>query len=212
MVVKAVRSATADAGAPPAIEVGRIIAEIRKAKGWTLAEMSRHTGVSISTLSKIENGQNEPAFSVLTRLAQTLDVDFVDLLGGGRHNRFQGAARAVTRAGKGLHYRNEMGLYEALAVDLAAKSLQPMLIDVRPREEGQPGVRSAHRGEEFVYVVEGTVIFEMTPYAPLILSAGDSVYFDGAQDHGFFAKGPGQGRILSICYTGMPTPTPERQE
>jgi len=182
------------------LEVGKILAERRRTNGWTLAEMSRRTGVSISALSKIENGQSQPAYSVLTRLAAGLDIDFVDLLGGGRQSRFAGQARAITRVGTGTHFRNEMGLYEMLATDLAAKSLQPMLIDVQPRAPDSPGVRSAHRGEEFVYVVEGEVVFEMSPYAPVTLSAGDSVYFDGNMDHGFFAVGDAPGRILSVCY------------
>jgi transcriptional regulator with XRE-family HTH domain len=189
---------------PGSLAVGRILAETRRANGWTLAEMSRRTGVSISALSKIEHGRSEPAYSVLTRLAQSLDIDFVVLLGGSRRARFASAARAVTRASGGLRYHNEMGLYEALATDLAAKSLEPMLMDVLPREPGTPGVRSAHHGEEFVYVIEGDVVFEMSPYAPTLLGTGDSVYFDGSMDHGFFAAGATPSRILSVCYTGLP--------
>ncbi len=99
-----------------------------------------------------------------------------------------------------------MGFYEALGSDLAAKSLQPMLIDVLPRSPESPSVRSAHRGEEFVYVLAGPVVFEMSPYAPVMLSTGDSVYFDGAMDHGFHAVGPETGRILSVCFAG-PNPS-----
>lgn len=198
------RAADGEAASEDALAVGRVLADLRRTNGWTLAEMSRRTGVSISALWKIENGQSQPAYSVLTRLAAGLDIDFVDLLGGGRQTRFAGAARAVTRAGAGTHFRNEMGLYEALASGLAAKSLQPMLIEVAPRGQDKPGARSAHRGEEFVYVVEGEVVFEMSPHAPMVLSTGDSVYFDGSADHGFHAVGPGSARILSICYTGLP--------
>jgi transcriptional regulator with XRE-family HTH domain len=190
------------------IPVSRILADLRKTNGWTLAEVSRRTGVSISALSKIENGQSQPAYSVLTRLASGLDIDFVDLLGGGSHARFTGAARAVTRAGTGTHFRTDMGFYEMLATDLAAKSLQPMLIEILPREPDSPSVRSAHRGEEFVYVVEGEVVFEMNPYTPLVLSVGDSVYFDGSMDHGFYALGPKPGRILSVCFTGSSETSP----
>lgn len=80
--------------------VARILSDLRKANGWTLSEVSKKTGVAISTLSKIENGQTQPAYSVLTRLATGLEIDFVDLLGGSVHPRFSGAARAITRAGR----------------------------------------------------------------------------------------------------------------
>lgn len=184
------------------LAVATLLQSLRKTNGWTLAEVSRRTGVAISTLSKIENGQTQPAYSVMTRLAAGLDIDFVDLLGGNSHPRFSGAARAITRAGQGAHFRNDMGIYEALGSDLAAKSLQPMLIEIPPRSPGTPSVRSAHRGEEFVFVIEGPVVFEMSPYAPTVLETGDSVYFDGAMDHGFHAVGPGSSRILSVCFAG----------
>lgn len=192
-----------------AAAVARILSDLRKANSWTLSEVSRRTGVSISTLSKIENGQSRPAYSVLTRLASGLDIDFADLLGGEPPQaRFSGAARAITRAGRGKHFGSEMGLYEMLATDLAAKSLQPMVIDIQPRDDDSPSVRSAHSGEEFVYVLEGDVVFEMNPYAPVVLAAGDSAYFDAAMDHGFYAVGPKPGRILSICFAGSaPKPT-----
>jgi len=191
--------------------VGKILADLRRKNAWTLAEVSKRTGVSISALSKIENGQSQPAYGVLTRLASGLDIDFVELLDSGGHMRFSGATRAITRAGAGTHFRNDMGIYEALAPDIAAKSLQPMLIEISPREPDGPRVRSAHRGEEFVYVLEGEVVFEMSPYTPVLLAAGDSVYFDGSMDHGFYAVGPASGRILSVCFPGTSElpPTPD---
>lgn len=182
--------------------VARILSDLRRANGWTLSDVSKKTGVAISTLSKIENGQTQPAYGVLTRLAAGLEIDFVDLLGGSVHPRFSGAARAITRAGEGTRFANDMGLYEALGTDLAAKSLQPMIIDVLPRSADSASVRSAHRGEEFVYVLAGPVVFEMNPYAPVVLASGDSVYFDGDMDHGFHAVGPESGRILSVCFAG----------
>lgn len=187
--------------------VGRLLSDFRKANGWTLTEVSRRTGVAISTLSKIENGQTQPAYSVLTRLATGLEIDFADLLGGSLHPRFSGAARAITRAGQGVQFSNDMGDYQALGGDLAAKSLQPLLIDIPLRAPDTPGARSAHKGEEFVYVLAGPVVFEMDPYAPVTLETGDSVYFDGAMEHGFYAAGDIPGRILSVCFAGaVPTP------
>ncbi|WP_417308901.1 helix-turn-helix domain-containing protein [Devosia sp.] len=177
--------------------VGAYLAEVRRSNGWTLAELARITGVSISTLSKIENNQTAPAYGILTKLAAGLGVDFAVLLGD-RPSRPALGARAVTKAGQGAHYANEMGAYEALATELAAKSMEPMIVDI-PADGRTPGrIRSAHEGEEFVYVLSGRVVFEMDPYAPRVLETGDSVYFDGSTSHGFSADAQG-ARILSIC-------------
>jgi transcriptional regulator with XRE-family HTH domain len=114
----------------PPLAVALLPSDLRKANGRTPAEVSRRTGVAISTLSKIENGQAQPAYNAMTRLAAALEIDFVDLLGGSTHSRFSGAARAITRAGQGAHFRTDLGFYEALGSDLAAKSPQPMLIEI----------------------------------------------------------------------------------
>jgi transcriptional regulator with XRE-family HTH domain len=114
----------------PPLAVALLPSDLRKANGRTPAEVSRRTGVAISTLSKIENGETQPAYNAMTWLAAALEIDFVDLLGGSTHPRFSGAARAITRAGQGAHFRTDMGFYEALGSDLAAKSPQPMLIEI----------------------------------------------------------------------------------
>ena len=187
---------------PESQPIGQVLAGHRRENGWTLAEVSRRTGVSISALSKIENGQSRPAYDVLTRLAAGLDIDLGELLGGGRQPRFESAVRAITRVGEGPVFSTDMGRYEMLATELAAKSLTPMVIEIPPPTPSRPHVRSTHSGEEFVYVLEGEVVFNMRPYAPVVLSAGDSVYFDGSSDHGFHSNGPAPSRILSIVLSG----------
>jgi len=178
--------------------VGDMLARLRFENRWTLAEVSRRTGVSISSLSKIENNQSAPAYSVLVRLAEGLGIDFADLIGS-PNEKFASGARVITRAGGGTRYATRMGLYEALAPDLADKSMQPMIIDIPVRTSSGRPVRSAHRAEEFVYVLEGEVVFFMEPYAPVVLSKGDTVYFDSASEHGFSSNINQTARILSVC-------------
>lgn len=188
------RTGDKSAGMP----LGGMLSRLRFENRWTLAEVSRRTGVSISSLSKIENSQSAPAYSVLVRLAQGLGIDFAELIGSPTQ-KFATAARVITKAGTGTKYSTEMGLYEALAPELAAKSMQPMVIDIPVRSANALPVRSAHKGEEFVYVLEGEVIFQMEPYAPALLSKGDTVYFDASADHGFSSNTDRHSRILSVC-------------
>lgn len=183
--------------------VARILSDLRSENGWTLAEVSKKTGVSISALSKIENGQSQPAYSVLTRLSAGLGLDFTDLLEGRSvRPNFARAARTINRRGDGKRLENDIGVYRLLATELAAKALTPMVIDIPPQADTAAPARSAHSGEEFVYVLSGAVIFEMAPYAPVVLAEGDTVYFDAASEHSFYSTGPGKAQILSICYSG----------
>lgn len=185
-------------GERDATTLGELLARLRFENRWTLAEVSRRTGVSISSLSKIENNQSSPAYSVLLRLAEGLGIDFANLIGSPTQ-KFATAARVITRSNTGAKYSTRMGHYEALASDLAEKSMQPMVIDIPVRSANARPVRSAHKGEEFVYVLEGEVIFHMEPYSPVLLSKGDSIYFDASAEHGFSSNTDRHSRILSVC-------------
>ncbi len=185
----------------PGPSVGEVLSRIRRENRWTLAEVSRRTSVSISTLSKIENNQSAPAYGVLTRLANGLGVDFVELLGG-HAPVFAPGMRAVTLAGKGVPYETPIGKYLAIGSELAAKAMQPMVVSVPPKGKRAPQFRSSHSGEEYLYVLEGVVEFYLEPYAPLILNPGDSVYFDGSSRHGFASCGEQDAKILCVCLMG----------
>lgn len=57
---------------------GALLFRLRRKNGWTLAEVSKRTGVAVSTLSKIENGKSSPNYDVLLRLCRGLDLNPAD--------------------------------------------------------------------------------------------------------------------------------------
>jgi len=189
----------------PRSVAGTVLARLRAERRWTLADVAARTGVSISTLSKIENNQTSPTYSVLTRLASGLGIDFVHLIGGAGSQMPKGA-RTITRADTGTMFETTMGRYQALASELGGKMIEPMLIEIPVRKVLSERIRSSHKGEEFVFVLSGPVEFLMEPYAPTLLDTGDSVYFDGSMSHGFRATGPSPAQILSICLSSGSNP------
>jgi uncharacterized cupin superfamily protein len=58
---------------------------------------------------------------------------------------------------------------------------------------------SSHEGEEFVYVLAGTIELHTELYAPALLKKGDSAYFDSSMAHAFLNRGRNDAEILSIC-------------
>jgi uncharacterized cupin superfamily protein len=56
-----------------------------------------------------------------------------------------------------------------------------------------------HEGEEFLYVLEGELELHTECYAPLLLKAGESIYFDSRMGHGYVARGTQTCRALSMC-------------
>ena len=176
--------------------IGRALQRLRKNNNLTLAAVSAKTGVAISTLSKIENNQSSPNFDVLTRLADGLGLDLLALLGESFYT-FAHGARTVTRANEGVRYQTPLGAYEALSSEIAMKALQPVLVRV-PAGRNEPLAMSTHAGEEFIFILRGSVRFYMEPYSPSVLRQGDSVHFDSLMPHGFVALGDEEALMLSV--------------
>ena len=176
--------------------IGKALQRLRKNNDLTLAAVSAKTGVAISTLSKIENNQSSPNFDVLTRLADGLGLDLIALLGESFYT-FAHGARTITRAGGGARYETPLGTYEALSSEIAMKALQPAVVRV-PAGRDEPAAMSTHAGEEFIYILRGSVRFYMEPYSPTVLEQGDSVHFDSLMPHGFVAVGDEDASMLSV--------------
>ena len=181
---------------------GLALRAIRVQKGWTLAEVSERTGMPISTLSKIENDRMSLTFDKLARLSAGLEVDIAELFGPRAAIVSRGAPtgrRSVTRAGEGHAIETENYGHIYPATEVLNKRFVPIIAELRARSLEEFGEMIRHPGEEYTYVLEGTVEFHTELYAPVILNKGDSVYFDSGMGHAYLAASPGSCRVLSIC-------------
>jgi transcriptional regulator with XRE-family HTH domain len=184
--------------AEEAQKLGERLAELRKQNGWTLERVSRMTGVSVSTLSKVENQLNTASFDTLLKLSKGLGIKFEELVNPDRRPAANGR-RAVTRAGDGVPFATPQYRYEAHACELAQRKMIPLVMTVRARKRSDFETLSSHAGEEYIYVIDGAVEMHTEVYVPLRLDAGDSVYFDSSTPHAFVSVGPGDARMLSLC-------------
>jgi transcriptional regulator with XRE-family HTH domain len=179
----------------------RAIRDVRVAQGLSLRALSARAGLPYSTLSKLENGKMALTYDKLIRLAQALNVDIRDILA----NPDQPAApvavgrRSVTRAGEGLDADSEKHFHHYPAAELLGKMMIPIIIDVQARSVDELGGLVRHGGEEYLYVLSGSMELHSDLYAPLPLGPGDSVYFDSGMAHGYVRTGSGPCSVLSVC-------------
>lgn len=179
---------------------GAVIRQVRLRRGWTLAEASERTGLPISTLSKVENDKISLTYDKLARLSRGLEIDISELFGGQETPQASvSGRRSVTRAGEGraIDTRNYGHLY--VAAELLNKSFIPVVAEIRARSLEEFGELVRHEGEEFAFVLEGTVDLHTSVYAPVRLETGDSIYFDSGMGHAYVNVGEGPCRVLSIC-------------
>lgn len=183
---------------------GMALRQIRKEKQWTLAEVSRRTGLPVSTLSKVENDKLSLSYDKLVRICQGLEVDIARLFSPGLTQGAQSQAtgrRIITRAGEGKEIATDNYNHIYPAAELLNKRFNPIIADLQSTTLEDFGELVRHPGEEFAMVLEGTVDFCTELYAPTRLEVGDSVYFDSGMGHAYIRVGDRPAKVLSICST-----------
>jgi transcriptional regulator with XRE-family HTH domain len=188
---------------PGQLPIGPRIKALRKERGFSLAELARQTGVSEATLSRVENGQTLVSAHHLYRLAGALGVDITAFFGEGAPSITSGI-RSVSRKGKGVALRTSRYRAQVLCTDIANKRMHPAINTVTVASLEEAGGYSRHDGEEFLHVLDGTLLLLSEYYEPLTLAAGDSIYFDSRMGHAYAAAGGAPATILVIATTEPP--------
>lgn len=181
---------------------GAALKALRMQRGWTLAQVSKRTDLPISTLSKIENDRVSLTYDKLARISTGLGVDISQLFSPqvvGVPAGMVSGRRSITRTGQGQTIETENYGHTYPAADFLNKRFVPVIAELHARTLDEFGDMIRHTGEEYAYVLEGTVAFHCELYAPLILHKGDSLYFDSGMGHAYLAAEAGTCRVLSIC-------------
>lgn len=182
---------------------GATLKLLREERGWTLAELGRRAGFTVSALSKMENNRVAMTYDKLARISASLGVE-VSRLFGPTESADDGipvrGRRSVTRAGDGKTPGSTIPANLHLHADLLNKCMVPVIISHVARGPDQVGALVRYSGEQFIYVLEGAIDVYTDVYAPLRLNAGDSVYLDSAMAHGYGAS-HGPCRVLAV-YSG----------
>ncbi|WP_018151312.1 helix-turn-helix domain-containing protein [Leeia oryzae] len=176
--------------------LGARVRKARQEQALTLENASKLCGVSRSTLSKIENEQMSPTFDVLQKIVAGLKIEFNSLFGTATGPTASGR-RAVTRQGEGERYaQGKAYKFEVLANELAHKVMLPFRITITARSPEDIGKWSRHEGEEFIYVLSGSLRVYTELYTPVDLGPGDSIYYDSKMGHGAVSTSEEDAEVL----------------
>jgi transcriptional regulator with XRE-family HTH domain len=179
---------------------GHVLRAARIDQGLSLRALAARIGLPFSTLSKLENGKMALTYDKLVRLAQGLNVDIGSLVSGAPSADTPPPGigrRSVARAG-GMKAVSEKHSHFYPATELLGKMMVPIIIDVKAESVEELGGLVRHSGEEFLYVLSGTMELHSDLYAPLPLGPGDSVYFDSGMAHGYVRTSEAC-RVMSVC-------------
>jgi quercetin dioxygenase-like cupin family protein len=153
--------------------IGQKIKKVRTKKKMPLDAMANETGFSIDYLKKIEAGKKIPPVGALLQIARALEIDSTFFLREEASN-LQKRVRAYTK-------RTDNYAYTTLTPGAENKHLKAFKISIEPLQDHE-GVGYQHEGEEFVYVLQGSVEITVGEHVN-ILEEGDSLHFNSGIRH-----------------------------
>lgn len=166
-------------------EIGAKLRRLRLRKKVALVDLGKHTGLSASLLSQLENGKMIPTLQTLARIAMVFDVGLEHFFGDRRSQKLFSVVRKDERIRfpERPDVSNPAFFFECLAFSAQEKALQAYLAEFVVRDEREV-TPHFHEGSEFIYVVEGAlaILFQGEEH---VLREGDSVYFDASEPHGY---------------------------
>jgi len=182
---------------PKLTEIAMRIRDMREMKGRTVGEMAEIAGVTPEEYTELESGGSDFGFTFLYKCAKEFGVDIIDIITGENPHLTE---FSLVPAGRGLPIKRRAGFdYQHLAPFFRDKLAEPFLVSAKYREEEQdaPIAMSTHRGQEFDYVLKGTMRFVHEDHE-MILREGDAVFYDSGMRHGMIATSEDGCQFLAV--------------
>jgi transcriptional regulator with XRE-family HTH domain len=181
--------------------LGRILRDLRNHRGWTLKEMSERSGIPVSTLSKVERDKLTLTYDKLLQLSQKLNIRISELFAEGEAAE-EGvtARRSIGRLDDSVRVTTPNYDYYYLCTELRRKRMIPILTRMRAKSLSEFGDLVRHSGEEYIHVLEGSIVVHTEFYDPVTLHAGEGIYIDSNMGHAYVAgEGCDEALVLGVC-------------
>ncbi len=186
----------------PQPTIGSLLRSLRARNGWTLKQMSEHSGIPLSTLSKVEHDRLTLTYDKLQLLSQRLNMSMSELFAdpGDAPEPAVTARRSIGRIEDAVRINTPNYDYYYLCPELRRKRMIPVLARVRAKSLEEFGELVRHAGEEYTHVLEGRVAVHTEFYDPIVLTVGQSVYIDSNMGHAYLAaEGCNEAVVLCMC-------------
>jgi len=187
-----------------ALKLGAKVRELRIKNHYTLQDLANKTGLSKPFLSQIENDHVVPPIATLLKLARALNVSLSYFF----QDETTTQKISITRRNERIrierrpHHDREgtvSYIYESLETKKRDKHMEPFYVEFPPISVEEMNFTS-HEGEEFLYILEGTVEFRSVDRVE-ILEAGDSIYLDSSISHAFRCVGDKPAKAVAVIWS-----------
>jgi transcriptional regulator with XRE-family HTH domain len=185
--------------------LGALLRGVRNREGWTLKQMSEKSGIPVSTLSKVEHDRLTLTYDKLYQVAQRLGMRMSELFAESNEDAPTAvtARRSLGDMDHAVRVETQNYDYYFLNTDLRRKRMIPVISKIRAKTSKEFGELVHHTGEEFIYVLSGTVIVNTEYYDSVTLTPGQSIYIDSGMGHAYLAaEGCDEAVVLAVMSSG----------
>lgn len=166
--------------------VGSRLRALRVERGATLAKLSESTGISVSTLSRLESGQRKPTLELLLPLARAHQVPLDELVDAPETGDPRVRATPIKRHGRTF-----------VPLTRRPGGLQAFKVIVPPHDPPEPYRPKVHQGYEWIYVLSGR-LYLVLGNRELDLGPGEVVEFDTRTPHVIANRGNHPAELLAL--------------
>jgi transcriptional regulator with XRE-family HTH domain len=166
--------------------VGPRLSALRHQRGLTLTDLSAETGVSVSTLSRLESGERRATLELLLPLAKAYGVTLDDLVDAPPTGDPRVHLRPVTRGGMTM-----------VPLTRRAGGIQAYKLVLPAGSGRRPPEPKTHEGYEWLYVLNGRLRVVLGEH-DLVLAPGEAAEFDTRTPHWFGAADDEPVEFLSL--------------
>lgn len=164
-------------------EVGPRLRRLRERRGLTLTALAAKTGISKSTLSRLESGQRKPSLELLLPLAEAHHLPLDELVGAPRVGDPRVRVRPRTRNGRLVYPLTQQ-----------SSGLAVWKVVIPPERERE---LRTHAGYEWLYVLSGEMRLILGEH-DITMRPGEVAEFDTRLPHWFGPTGDEPVEILSV--------------
>ncbi len=166
--------------------VGPRLRALRGQRGTTLGQLADITGISVSTLSRLESGGRKPTLELLLPLARAYQVPLDELVGAHPAGDPRVRARPIVRHGVTF-----------LPLTRRPGGIQAFKQVFPPSTPACELRQQTHEGYEWLYVLSGRLRLLLGEH-DLILTPGEAAEFDTRRPHCVANPGPGPAEALTL--------------
>lgn len=176
------------------VRIGNLIKTRRSGMGLSIRELSAKSGVAAGTISQIETGKTSPNLVSIYSLCETLNFPISALFLEDNSDRIK-----LVRKDERVSFVRNTSNTESIIESLITKGDTQMwggVVDMPAHTDS--GDFYYHEGEEFVFILDGTVTFMLEGAPDYDLTVGDTLYYPNEIGHRWENKSDAPARFLIV--------------